>query len=220
DEAFAAFSVRDHGRGIPPDKLASVFDRFQQVDASDSREKGGSGLGLAISRDIVRQHGGKIWVESVVGQGTIFRFTIPLAASRAVSPGNANAPLILICDDDVDLLVVLRATLEQRGFRVVTSNRGVDAIQRFDANPPDAVIVDTNLPGISELQLLRHFAAASPPTSIILYTGTYLVPSERDFVRATGASVITKGKTNPEQLADKVEQLLRRNTPLKNLPVA
>ncbi len=220
DEAFAAFTVRDHGRGIPADKLASVFDRFQQVDASDSREKGGSGLGLAISRGIVQQHGGKIWVESVVGQGTAFHFTIPLAASRAGSGGNANAPLVMICDDDVDLLVVLRTTLEQRGFRVATSNRGVDAIQRFDAKPADAVIVDTNLPDVSGLQVLRHFATASPTTRIILYTGAYLEPSERDFVRAAGAAIVSKGKTNPEQLADKLEHLLRRNTPPKDLPVA
>lgn len=72
------FCVRDQGRGIPIDKLESIFDRFQQVDASDSREKGGTGLGLAICRSIVRQHGGEIWVESTLGQGSTFYFTIPV----------------------------------------------------------------------------------------------------------------------------------------------
>jgi signal transduction histidine kinase/DNA-binding response OmpR family regulator len=70
--------VADQGRGIPADKLALIFERFQQVVASDGREKGGSGLGLAICRSIVQQHGGTIWVESEVGRGSTFSFTIPL----------------------------------------------------------------------------------------------------------------------------------------------
>ena len=71
------FTVRDKGRGIPADKLETIFERFQQVDASDSRKKGGTGLGLAICRHIIEQHDGKIWVESTYGQGSIFYFTIP-----------------------------------------------------------------------------------------------------------------------------------------------
>jgi PAS domain S-box-containing protein len=76
------FKVWDQGRGIPVDKLESIFDRFHQVDASDSREKGGTGLGLAICRNIVQQHGGEIWVESRMGQGSLFYFTIPIVAER------------------------------------------------------------------------------------------------------------------------------------------
>jgi signal transduction histidine kinase len=79
DGTFALFEVRDHGRGIPPDKLQTIFGRFQQVDASDSREKGGSGLGLAICKSIVEQHGGRIWVQSRPNEGSAFRFTIPLS---------------------------------------------------------------------------------------------------------------------------------------------
>ncbi|MGA7673202.1 MAG: ATP-binding protein [Nitrolancea sp.] len=72
------FSVRDEGRGIPPEKIVSIFERFSQVDASDSREKNGTGLGLAICRSIVQQHGGSIWAESEgEGKGSIFYFTLP-----------------------------------------------------------------------------------------------------------------------------------------------
>ena len=71
------FSVQDHGRGIPSDKLESIFERFSQVDISDSKSKGGTGLGLAISRNIIEQHRGKIWAESIYGQGTTFYFKIP-----------------------------------------------------------------------------------------------------------------------------------------------
>lgn len=73
------FSIKDKGRGIPADKLQTIFERFQQVDASSSRKKGGTGLGLAICRHIVRQHGGKIWVDSTYGEGSTFYFIIPLS---------------------------------------------------------------------------------------------------------------------------------------------
>ena len=71
------FTIKDWGRGIPADKLETIFERFEQVDASDSRKKGGTGLGLAICRHIVEQHGGKIWAESVYGEGSIFYFSLP-----------------------------------------------------------------------------------------------------------------------------------------------
>ncbi len=77
DQQNILFSVKDQGRGIPKNKLETIFERFQQVDASDSRQKGGTGLGLAICRHIVEQHQGKIWVESVYGQGSTFFFSIP-----------------------------------------------------------------------------------------------------------------------------------------------
>ncbi|MFP5230061.1 MAG: PAS domain S-box protein [Acidobacteriota bacterium] len=87
----AILSVEDKGRGIPPEKLDIIFERFQQVDASDSRDMGGTGLGLAICRNIVRQHGGRIWAESVVGKGSTFYFTVPRSAARAEIPGETSA---------------------------------------------------------------------------------------------------------------------------------
>jgi signal transduction histidine kinase len=74
---IALFRVRDQGQGIPPDQLERIFERFQQVDSSDSRKKGGTGLGLTICRKIIEQHDGKIWAESVLGQGSTFSFTLP-----------------------------------------------------------------------------------------------------------------------------------------------
>jgi PAS domain S-box-containing protein len=76
------FTVKDQGRGIPADKLESIFERFQQVDASDSRHQDGTGLGLTICRSIVQQHGGEIWVESSVGEGSTFYFTLPYQSDQ------------------------------------------------------------------------------------------------------------------------------------------
>ncbi|NEQ77757.1 MAG: PAS domain S-box protein [Okeania sp. SIO2C9] len=71
-------AVKDQGRGIPADQIESIFGRFQQVDASDSRQKGGTGLGLAICRNIVQQHQGKIWAESTLGEGSTFFVALPI----------------------------------------------------------------------------------------------------------------------------------------------
>ncbi len=84
--AFVTFDVADRGRGIPEDKLDQIFSRFEQVDSSDSREKGGSGLGLAISRSIVERLGGRIFAVNNAGGGSTFTFTVP-AASEAPTPG-------------------------------------------------------------------------------------------------------------------------------------
>jgi PAS domain S-box-containing protein len=78
DGDICYLSLQDTGRGIPEDKLQSIFERFQQVDASDSRSKGGTGLGLAICRHIVEGHKGRIWVESVLGKGSTFYVSLPL----------------------------------------------------------------------------------------------------------------------------------------------
>jgi len=81
--------VADRGRGIPVDKLDMIFERFKQVDASDSRDKGGTGLGLAICRSIAAAHGGRIWAESREGAGSVFNVSIPLPAAAS---GAVDAP--------------------------------------------------------------------------------------------------------------------------------
>ena len=84
------FKVADNGKGIRADKLSLIFERFQQVDASDSREKGGSGLGLAICRKIVEHHGGRIWVDSELGRGSTFSFTLPADAAEGSMSGTSR----------------------------------------------------------------------------------------------------------------------------------
>ncbi len=75
--SYITFAVKDRGQGIPQDELETIFERFQQVDSSDSRKKGGTGLGLAICRQIVEGHGGRIWAESCLERGSTFYFTLP-----------------------------------------------------------------------------------------------------------------------------------------------
>lgn len=83
-EGFAKVCVRDDGPGIPPDAREHVFERFYRVDKARSREQGGTGLGLAIVKHIVQAHSGEVWVESELGKGAAFCFTVPAAGSAPV----------------------------------------------------------------------------------------------------------------------------------------
>jgi len=144
------FQVRDQGRGIPADKLESIFERFQQVDASDSREKGGTGLGLAICRSIVQQHGGRIWVETSLGQGSTFIFTLPTAAegertTHTVAPGGAR---VMVCDDDPADRKMIGALLNRRGYEVLTVSSGREVVEQAAAQQPDAILLDLLMPDI------------------------------------------------------------------------
>jgi CheY-like chemotaxis protein len=161
--AHVTFSVQDHGRGIPEVKLDSVFERFQQVDSSDAREKGGTGLGLAITKTIVERHGGRIWVDSKVGHGSSFRFTIPAATEPAPVPGldqpHDAAPTVLLCDDDPDVLEILSRVLGQHGYAARPAARGREAVELAVASHPDAILVDLRMPGMTGWQAIAELKA-------------------------------------------------------------
>ncbi len=167
------FHVRDYGRGIPEDKLAVIFERFQQVDASDSREKSGTGLGLAICRTIVHQHGGRIWVESQPGLGSTFYFTVPLAVQSETAIAQTRGPRVIVCDDDPSLLKVASGILENAGFSAVTATSGEELLEKARARRPDAIVLDLVLPGMSGWEALSQLRS-DPRLSevpVIILTG-------------------------------------------------
>ena len=156
------FSVRDQGRGIPPEKLHFIFERFQQVDATDARMKGGAGLGLAISRNIVVQHGGRIWAESDGATGSTFHFTLPLhhenVVGDAMAPG--RAPVVLLAEDDASVVEVLRGILVANGYDVVAVSDGRKAIERARALCPAVIVLDIMMPDLDGREALRAIRGA------------------------------------------------------------
>ncbi|BAT51339.1 two-component hybrid sensor and regulator [Nostoc sp. NIES-3756] len=167
------FKVKDQGRGIPTDKLESIFERFGQVDASDSRQKGGTGLGLAICRSILQHHGGQIWADSTLGEGSTFFFTLPIFAKEErenddflylphTIPEHSTSPtppLILLCDDDSSVRDVVQVILEKQGYRVMTVGSGQEAVKQAAVNQPDAIILNLMMPqmdGWETLALLKQ----------------------------------------------------------------
>jgi CheY-like chemotaxis protein len=140
--------VEDEGRGIPPDKIDTVFERFQQVDGSDAREKGGAGLGLAICRSIVQQHGGRIWAESTLGVGSTFCFTMPSLqdVEAEIAPPVVRAPAVLVWDDNPSTQELACAVLEQQGYRPLPVGSMSAAAEQAASETPASILLNLMAP--------------------------------------------------------------------------
>ena len=175
------FQVEDQGRGIPRDKLQSVFERFKQVDASDSREKGGSGLGLAICRSIVRQHGGEISVASDVGVGSVFSFNVPVPSTSTVPVSEAAArhqPLVFVCDDEEGARDVISVLLSAHGYRVVEFSGSEALISRAEHERPDLILLDIFMPDMNGWETLSRFKTDERLANIPIMIVSGLSPEE------------------------------------------
>jgi CheY-like chemotaxis protein len=186
----AVFGVRDEGRGIPVDKVDLIFERFAQVDTTDSRQRGGTGLGLAITRSIVERHGGRVWVDSEVGKGSSFFFSIPLLPHTRPRPAledeGEQVRSVLLCDDDASARELVGELLRGQGYQVMTAATGEEAIDLARRHRPEAILMDLMLPGMSGWEtaasLRRDPATAEVPIIItsILAPGDVAAPVETD----------------------------------------
>ncbi|MBI3896241.1 MAG: response regulator [Acidobacteria bacterium] len=178
---FAQFTVVDTGIGIPPEELDSVFEEFHQVGTTTKGVREGTGLGLAITRRLIDQHGGKIWVESELGQGSRFHFTLPTGIearqvvaetleriplfSSSVSP-RRNKPLLLVVDDELQARELLVNYLEPEGYATVTASSGPEALALAKTLHPDAITLNMLMPGKSGWETLYELKN-NPATSTI-----------------------------------------------------
>lgn len=214
------FSVTDHGPGIPADDIARLFQRFQQLDSTATRKAGGTGLGLAIAKGIVTEHGGEIDVDSEPGRGTTFRFTIPLLDASTTAPIVAEprppggAPRILLAEDDTEARMVMRQTLERRGFEVLEAADGRQAIDAARRSRPDLLVLDLRMPGVhgrDVIRILRKHAATST-LPIVVVSGS---ASERQSLESLvlGANVFLAKPADTDALVADINRLLRRTPP-------
>ena len=174
------FKVEDQGRGIPADKLESVFGRFQQVDASDAREKGGTGLGLAICKKIIEQHDGKIWVESTHGEGSVFYFSMPIINIRQsdIPAITSERPSILVCDDDVLTLEIVEKLIDNSGFDMVPVTSGREAIQIAATRQPDVILLNVIMPDMGSLEIVTALKERADTKDIPIIILSALSPEQ------------------------------------------
>jgi signal transduction histidine kinase/CheY-like chemotaxis protein len=177
--------IVDEGRGIPSDKLDSIFDRFQQVEPSDARQKGGTGLGLAICRSIVQQHSGSIWAQRNLGPGTTLYVMLPrttrstdVAIAAVLPPRSEGA--ILVCDDDAGIRTVVAEHLHRQGYTVIEAISGEQALVLAAEHHVEAILLDLYMPGLSgweTLQRLRNNpATANIPVVVLSVLSSTLRP--------------------------------------------
>jgi signal transduction histidine kinase/CheY-like chemotaxis protein len=153
--------VVDEGRGIPSDKLDTIFDRFQQIEPSDARQKGGTGLGLAICRSIVQQHSGSIWAQRNLGPGTTLYVMLPRTtrATDVVLPAPAQPrgeSAILVCDDDAGIRTVVSEHLTRQGYSVIEASSGEQALILAAEHHVEAILLDLYMPGLSGWETLQR----------------------------------------------------------------
>jgi signal transduction histidine kinase/CheY-like chemotaxis protein len=144
--------VADQGIGIPPEALPHLFSKFFRVDNQATRRVGGTGLGLALVKEIVEAHRGRVWVDSVFGQGSTVYFTLPVAAAalppmappEGVTAGGTD---IILVEDDAAFAQLLRIHVEGAGLSVVVTDRAERALELVRQAPPRALLVDLQLAG-------------------------------------------------------------------------
>ncbi len=163
-------SVSDSGIGIPKEKLETIFDEFTQVDGSSTRAVGGTGLGLAISRQFIEMHGGRIWVESVLNEGTTFYIALPIAGppepgaeeeetgEEAVTD-EADQPVVLCVDDDAGVITLFRRYLSKQGYHVVGLTDGEVVVEKAREIDPFAITLDVMMPKKDGWQVMQELKA-------------------------------------------------------------
>jgi PAS domain S-box-containing protein len=169
---MGVIEVKDNGSGIHPTELSRIFDPFFTTKSS------GRGLGLAAVAGIVRSHQGVITVDSEIGAGTVFRIYLPVRSSpptpirsEVASSVSVSPRTILVVDDQPDVRQVLSAVFEANGYEVVTAATGEEALQLYDDQRIDAVLVDLSMPGRGGLETLADLRLKTPTLPVVVMSG-------------------------------------------------
>jgi signal transduction histidine kinase len=195
DGGQIVISVRDTGRGIAPEFLPHVFDRFSQADGSISRAHGGLGLGLAIVRHLTEMQGGAVEAESEgAGCGATFTVRLPAADSRRAESGGRHSGLatdailaglkILLVENDVESCQLFEMILSQCGAQVTRLHSGSEALARLECEQPDLLVFDIAMPGLDGYELLARVRARGINVPAIALTA---LARAEDRVRALAA---------------------------------
>jgi two-component system NtrC family sensor kinase len=192
-----SLAVSDSGPGIAPEHLSRVFNPFFTTKPVGE----GTGLGLSISDGIVREHGGRIRVDSAPGLGAVFTIELPIVAPPTVEeppaavpePVRAPSKRLLVVDDEPAIRSAVISYFESLGHLVDAAPTGRAAIARLQTESYDALLLDLRLPDITGDAVLREVERSGrAPTRVVFVTGDTQSESAREILRATGRPVIAK----------------------------
>ncbi len=193
-----SFYVKDTGIGIPKHKHKIIFERFRQAEISNKKFRG-TGLGLAITKNLVKLLGGKIFVESKQGKGSVFMFSIPLIRVEAprkttekhiteMSSFNWKDKVILIVEDNELNSRLLQKMIEPTGVKVILARDGIPAIEECRKNPDiDLVLMDIQMPDMDGYEATRIIKKLRPDIPVIAQTA-YAMTEEREKIMEAGCN--------------------------------
>jgi signal transduction histidine kinase len=215
DSVTLKFSVKDSGIGVPADQLELIFDGFYQVDGSLTRAQGGAGVGLSINKKLVEMMGGRIWVESVPGQGSCFSFTVRLPRSLPaplVEPRVADGIRVLVAEDIQANLFLFQLILENIGCQVTGVENGRLALAALEKETFDLILMDIQMPemdGITATRAIRNSPAGrwNPQIPIIALTAHAQAGDQQKFLEAGMDDYLAK-PFRSNILAEKIKRLL------------
>ncbi len=206
-------SVQDTGVGIPADKLSIIFEEFRQVDDGSDRTYQGTGLGLSICKRLIDMHGGRIWVESTVGVGSTFFFSLPVTGASAVVPAicdgvvsDHDAPHILVIDDDPAAIEIVRTYLRQAGYAVAGITDSRTALAAVRRRPPAVIILDILMPYKDGWELLA--ALKGDPVLRTIPVICYTIVDEKPLGLSLGADAYLLKPIEPAVLRRTVQELV------------
>jgi len=210
DPPAAVLRVRDHGIGIDPAMLESIFDMFVQVDQSAARSRGGLGIGLTMVKKLVSLHGGEVQAHSEgEGRGAAFTVRLPVAAaaSTVAAPVEESRPSrrrrILLIEDNVDITDFIRIQLEMWGHEVSIAHDGPSGLEAALSLRPDIALVDVGLPGMDGYELAQRIRGDTQGSDIRLVAMTgYGRPEDRARALAAGFDAHLVKPVHPRQLQD------------------
>lgn len=196
EACLVTFAVSDEGPGMPPEEIARLFQQFTRGSAAKRSRESGSGVGLSICRAIAGKMGGRLWAESVVGQGSTFSFEVPLpiASAPLAGPGPTAAPewKVLLVDDEDYNRVALASLLESLGLRLTVARDGPEALAAHEPGRFDLALLDYDMPGMTGPELARALRKRGD-AALILATTAYATPEKHaECLRAGMNAVITK----------------------------
>ena len=204
---ICTFRVADQGRGLPAAKLEMIFERFQQVDASDSRDKGGSGLGLAICRSIVNAHGGRIWAENNPAGGAVFQFTIPSVIAQAAPDVETKPRTLLVCQESDSAMPSIVKMLQGQGFNVLRCFES-EITARVAETQPDAIVLDLASNGGHGWQVVEALKSETETRDVPIVVATLQSPDSWENYAASVASWVRR-PFGAEDLLDAVTEACR-----------
>ncbi|HYF76605.1 MAG TPA: response regulator [Symbiobacteriaceae bacterium] len=210
DEDQIWVRVADQGAGIPKEHLASIFEKFHRVDNASTRKTGGTGLGLAICRAIVEEHGGRIWVDSEMGKGSAFTFTLPVEAAppEPQFPMAVGSKTVLVVDDDPDIVKLIMLSLEQEGFHTLGATSGDQALEIARTRKVDAITLDLLMPGMHGLEVARRLKEDPLTKAIpVVVVSAYTDGHESELVTLGVSGVIGK-PIDEDRLLATIRQVL------------